>query len=571
MKQVWTLDPFFKGGSESVEFQQFLDGLEKGYAQIPRLDLKEALLASQELQKGVTEAVSYVECLNAQNVKDVKAKELQARCNALSAEGDKAKNLLDEKLVKLSEEEFEGLFGSSDIRFVLEERRDLAKKRLSADKEALIVDLSVDGYHGWSNYRDTLVGSMVFPVGGKNLSQGQIENLFAKKERPLRQEAAKSYVAAYKEKEEHFAALLNHISGFRLKMYGARGWDLLEEPCNYNRISPKTLSAMWGAVAKNRARFMPFLQTKARLLGLKKLSWYDLDAPLGPEKEDIPFVEGGNFIVQQFQAVSPKMAQFAKKALASGWVEAEDRPGKQPGGFCTNFPRTKEMRVFMTYSNTLNNVVVLAHELGHGFHADCLFSLPYFNQQYAMNVAETASTMAEMIVADGAYKNASSKEEKLSLLHDKLTKTVVYLMNLHSRFLFETRFYEERAKGFVLPSRLTEIMLSVQKEVYHDSFEEYNALFWATKLHFYLTGIPFYNFPYTFGYLFSLGIYKQLMKDPATFEEKYIALLQDTGRMKTEELAKKHLGADLTNTAFWQAAIDAAAEPIAEFQALAGS
>ncbi len=565
MKQVWTLDTIFTGGSSSAELARLLDQIEKGLSKIAEMDLPNGLIESQNLQRDLTEASAYVGCLAAQDVKDVKAKELQARISSIYAESTKVKNLLDEKLNRLSDAEFESLFGASDLLYVLRERRQLAKKRLSSDKESLIEDLSVDGYHAWSNFRDTLVDAMTFPFQKENLSQGQIENAFSKKERHLRKEAAAVYLSTYKEKENHFASLLNHISGFRLKMYQARGWKVLEEPCDYNRISEKTLSAMWDAVAKNRGRFIDFLKAKAKLLGLEKLSWYDLEAPLGQEKGEIPYEEGAAFIVKHFHEVSPKMAQFAKKALDSAWVEAEDRKDKQPGGFCTNFPKSKQVRVFMTYSNTVSNVVTLAHELGHGFHASCCFPLSYFNQKYAMNVAETASTMAEMIVAEAACKAAKTREEKIALLHDKLNKTIIYLMNLHARFLFETRFYEERAKGFILPERLSEMMTDALKEAYCDSLEEYNPLFWATKLHFYLTSVPFYNFPYTFGYLFSIGIYKELMKDPASFEEKYIALLQDTGRMKTEELAKKHLGVDLTESSFWQGAIDSAAADVGEF------
>ena len=154
------------------------------------------------------------------------------------------------------------------------------------------------------------------------------------------------------------------------------------------------------------------------------------------------------------------------------------------------------------------------------------------------------------------------------MLNNKLMRTVAYLMNIHARFLFETRFYEERANGFILPERLSDMMTHALKEAYDDSLEEYNTRFWASKLHFYLTEVPFYNFPYTFGYLFSLGIYNELMKDPSTFEEKYIALLQDTGRMKTEDLAFKHLGVDLTKSHFWQGALDKAAEDVSEFVAL---
>lgn len=187
------------------------------------------------------------------------------------------------------------------------------------------------------------------------------------------------------------------------------------------------------------------------------------------------------------------------------------------------------------------------------------------NRAYAMNVAETASTFAEMIVADAALKQAETKDEKLFLLEDKIQKSIDMLMDIHARFLFETRFYEERKQGVVPAEKLNELMEAAQKEAFCDSLGEYHPHFWASKLHFHITGVPFYNFPYTFGYLFSLGIYARALREKTDFEEKYIALLCDTASMTVEDLAMKHLGADLTERAFWEDAIRLAVRDVQEF------
>ncbi|MCK9906820.1 M3 family metallopeptidase, partial [Frankia sp. Cpl3] len=101
----------------------------------------------------------------------------------------------------------------------------------------------------------------------------------------------------------------------------------------------------------------------------------------------------------QFGRFSPKLAEFTEQAFEQGWIEAEDRPGKRPGGFCTSFPIKQQSRIFMTYGGTAQNVSTLAHELGHAYHQHVMNDLPPMAQSYAMNVAETASTFAEMIVA----------------------------------------------------------------------------------------------------------------------------------------------------------------------------
>lgn len=182
-----------------------------------------------------------------------------------------------------------------------------------------------------------------------------------------------------------------------------------------------------------------------------------------------------------------------------------------------------------------------------------------------MNVAETASTFSEMIVSDAAQAAAKTKEEKITFLSDKLERCVALLMNIHARFLFETRFYDERKKGTVSVERLNQLMSDAEREAYHDTLDVYHPTFWASKLHFYITNWPFYNFPYTFGFLFSTGIYVQALREGPSFAGKYDALLRDTGRMTTEQLAERYLGVDLTEPDFWSSALDYLMRDVDEF------
>ena len=222
----------------------------------------------------------------------------------------------------------------------------------------------------------------------------------------------------------------------------------------------------------------------------------------------------------------------------------------------------------MTYINSVNEVATLAHELGHAFHSSTMWDLPSLNREYAMNVAETARTFPELIVADATLKVAKTKEEKINLLDTKLQNALAMFMNIHSRFIFENRFYEARQEGLVSEDKITEMMVEAQKEGYQGALATYHPYFWAAKLHFFIDDVPFYNFPYTFGYLFSLGIYAYANQKGANFEEEYIHLLRDTASMTTEDLAKKHLNVDLTQPDFWQAGIDMVTEDIQTFMEL---
>lgn len=580
---VWDLDVFFQGGSESQEFRKHLDTLEKkkndfaenALAFHPPQSASDADLVwklieeAKEVMLYLRQAGAFVSCLEAQNMHDRKADSLRGEVTSLSADFSSTFTKFQQQLSDCTEEIWDELLQHdqlSEITFVLNEWRQKAKDKLSSTEESLIQALAVDGYHGWGQMYDTIVGAMEIEHDGKKLSVGQANNLLSSPDANTRKEVFEKLENAWEQNEELFARTLNHLGGFRLNVYKKRGWDeLMKEPLEYNRMKQETLDAMWGAISKHKQPFVQYLERKAKLIGKDRLDWYDLDAPVAESTSTMSYDDGAKFILKQFSRFGEEMAQFAEKAFENQWIEAEDRSGKRPGGFCTSFPLSDQSRIFMTYSGSMSNVSTLAHELGHAFHSYALKPMHTLNRNYAMNVAETASTFAEMIVADAAVKEAETKAEKIALVEDKLQRSVAFFMNIHARFLFETRFYEERKKGIVSADKLNELMVDAQKEAFSDSIGEVHPRFWASKLHFYITGVPFYNFPYTFGYLFSLSIYAKALESDESYEDKYMALLRDTAVMNVEELAMKHLGEDITKEAFWEKGIKLCMADVEEF------
>ncbi|WP_404329354.1 M3 family oligoendopeptidase [Mesobacillus maritimus] len=583
----WNLEVFFQAGSHSEAFKNHLDETVKNIDGFRKAvsswnpenspngatELSNLINGFERAAKQLRQAGAFVSCLQAQNTKDKKATELKAKITELSANFQTVLLEFDIRLTKIDKVEWSKLMENpflKELQYVLDERRERAAEKRPAEEEALITSLSTDGYHGWSQMYDLLVSSVKisFNENGevKQLSVGQAANQFSNGDRKVRQETFLEWEKAWGAKADFFAKTLNHLAGFRLNTYKHRGWeDVLKEPLDMNRMNKETLDSMWSAISDQKQPFVQFLERKASLLGLNKLSWYDLDAPLGKSSTKMTYQEGAEFIIDHFSKFGPQMADFAQMAFEEGWIEAEDREGKAPGGFHTFFPESSQSRIFMTYSGTPSNVSTLAHELGHGFHTYAMRDLHLLNRNYAMNVAETASTFAEMIVSDAAVKKAKTKEEKIALLEDKIQRSVALLMNIHARFLFETRFYEERKSGVISVERLNQLMEDAQVEAYGGALENYHPLFWASKLHFFITGVPFYNFPYTFGYLFSLGIYAQALEAGDGYEEKYIELLKDTASMTVEELAQKHLNVNLTEKEFWEKAVKLCVNDVEEF------
>jgi oligoendopeptidase F len=585
LSQSWQLD-MFPGGSTSPQFAELSRQLQVELAhltstlmadRIPVEDengWKGLLTSIQYVTGALRESDSFISCLNAQDQNDEEAQKLTGWIKSVYADYASAMNYWDDWFLALDDVQWDRLCQYDFIRSVkypLQERRELAKDKLPSVMETLINELAVDGYHGWGDHYNTIVRhTNILYEDEKGMkhswSAGQAANQLHHADRAVREKVFGLWEQAWAEQADHCADTLNHLAGFRLGVYKRRGWNsILKEPLSMNRMSEQTLHVMWQVIESNKQPFVEYLRRKAQLLGVERLCWHDVDAPIESVQSHYSYEDAARLITGQFGLFSKDMAEFAESAFERRWIEAADRPGKRPGGFCTSFPMSKETRIFMTYGGTASNVSTLAHELGHAYHQHVMNDLPILTQDYAMNVAETASTFAELIVADATVLAAKTDQERISLLEDKIQRSVAFYMNIHARFIFEKRLYDNRQEGLIGANQLNELMIQAQKEAYCDELAQYHPHFWAAKLHFYLTDVPFYNFPYTFGYMFSAGLYARSRQEGAGFAEKYVALLRDTGVMTVEQLASNHLGVDLTKPDFWQSAMDQTIEDVTLF------
>lgn len=590
-QDTWDLESIFKGGTNSEEVQTTLEAVKddidaytghltswKSETANDASVLLELLKKQEAINKRLGQVGTFINMWHDAFMDDEHASVVKGQVMELHSEIQQLSTIFTKKLIAISEDQWKELLRNDDLReisFSLEEIREHGKRLLSEDEEKLIAKLNKDGIAAWSDLYNTVGSILTIPFTDKDgqtteLSIGQAMNkMYADPDTKVRAELFEEWEKVWTKNGPVFADILNHLAGYRLTLQEAHGRKgHLEEPLEYNRMTEETLNAMWSAVDAQKQTFFDYLSQKAKLLGMEKLGWQDVDAPVavgGTKPTRFTYDEACDFIIGNFARFGPELTDFTKHALENRWVEAEDRSNKRPGGYCTSLPEFEESRIFMTFTGSPSDTSTLAHELGHAFHSHVMKDLPELNQGYAMNVAETASTFAETIIADATVKNAATDEEKISLLANKLEGATAMFLNIHARFLFEDSFYTERAKGIVSEKRLNELMVEAQKEAFGDRLSSYHPHFWAAKLHFFIDSVPFYNFPYTFGYLFSLGIYAEYLKHPEGFEGKYIALLRDTGSMKVEDLAKKHLDVDVTKQDFWAAGIELIGKDVDEF------
>lgn len=524
-----------------------------------------------------SQAVSLVGCYASDQSANENYRKAEGAVAALQPSLAKADHALDRLLTCIDTDQWETLSLAEELQPVLpflERRRHEAALRLPDHLADFAGDLNVDGLQGWSRLYDELSGSVRIPVmvRGELIDKSPGQIAFDSPDRTERENKFFSSQQAWNSIAEPCAAALNHIIGSRLTIdrYAKRK-NYLTVPLMQNRVTSCSIDAMWEAIAGCKADLVKYLQTKQKLMGLDSICWYDLDAPLASNAPAVGYQSACETILKTFASFHPPLKEFAEHALASGWIEAEDRPGKRQGGFCTDFPPGKQTRIFMTHRGTEDGLSTLAHELGHAYHAWVLRDEPLVMQSYPMTLAETASTFAETVVAEQRIKAVTDKQNRLAALDRQLQDSVAFLMNIHCRYIFDNQVHTRRSQGELSARELNELMVSAQKEAYADLLDDqgWNPTFWISKLHFYMSDEPFYNFPYTFGYLLSQRLYLEARTDPQGFPARYDQFLTATAGASALTAAKDSFGFDFESIDFWKEALQPIRERVETFVTLA--
>ena len=286
---------------------------------------------------------------------------------------------------------------------------------------------------------------------------------------------------------------------------------------------------------------------------------------------DMSWDAAQDFVLRHFGRYHGDLARLAERAFSERWIEAEDRDNKRQGGWCGRVGSMPGVsRIFMTFGETFRSTTTLAHELGHAFHNWALRDVHPARRAVPSTLAETASIFAENIIRDAALAAATDRGSRLAMLDARLMAGVSFLMNIPFRYHLERDLYVLREKGDLDPAELCARTVHWQRECYRDHLSSWYPHFWAEKLHFYMSGRSFYNYPYTFGYLFSSLVYQQALAEGSGYHPHYIALLERTGWQDAEPLAKEMLGLDLTSPDGWYAAVRPLEADLAAFEQAAG-
>ncbi|MFI3330065.1 MAG: M3 family oligoendopeptidase [bacterium] len=534
--------------------------------------LVEYINIQEELTKTVKTLAGYCSLRTSTNVADTEA----------IMKMSMIRNMLNEMTLKevkfsrylLTIKDLEKVIENNNLnkyKYIILRMKESASRLLSEQEEVLYSKMKMVASDSWNTVQKLLTSNLTTQLDGQEVTLSFIRNLAYENKQELRKEAYFKELEAYKKVEDTLAIALSNIKREVSFLSELRGYNsVLEKTLDSSKMKKETLDAMLEAMKESLPSFRDYFKAKAVYLDHKKgLPFYDLFAPIGSLDKNYTYEEAKEVIITNFNSFSSKLGSFAKKAFDNNWIDVEPYKGKVGGAFCSNQTQLKQSRILLNYTGSLSDVSTLAHELGHGYHGDVICNADVLNTSYPMPLAETASILCETIVMNNLMNTLTDENELFSVLEISLQGDSQVIVDIMSRYIFETNLIENTKDKTLNAKQLNEMMIEAQKETYGDGLDEefMHPYMWACKGHYYSAGLNFYNFPYAFGLLYAKGLYAMYLEDKESFVSKYDDMLMLTGSASVEDVAKS-MGIDVTKKEFWINSLEIIKKDINKFISL---
>lgn len=454
--------------------------------------------------------------------------------------------------------------------FVLREYQREAAHMLPADMEKWMLQMSLNGGDAFSKLRDRLMGSHTVELNGESLPLPAVRGMAYDPSPEVRKAAYEAELKSYAKVKTPMAFCIGCIKGEARTLCELKGYsDVLSQQLTESRMDRETLDAMLTAIKEALPDFRRYLRAKGRLLGHENgIPFYDLFAPVGSVNQRYTAEDAREMLTATFGQVHPAMAQFINEAFEQRWIDMYPGEGKEGGAFCQGFHQKGQSRVLSNFVGSFSDVSTLAHELGHAWHDRCLTRVPTLMADPPMPLAETASIFNETLL-NQTVRQTADEATRFVLLENSLMEATQTVVDIYSRFLFESAVVEARATHIPGAAELDRMMLEAQAQSYGDGLDPQvrHAAMWVNKCHYYFSGLHFYNFPYAFGLLFGLGVYGKFREQGAAFMKDYDELLSLCGSDTVANVAAK-VGIDVRSADYWRSALNVLRGEVDEFVAL---
>ena len=538
--------------------------------------LEEAIRLNEKAATLATRTMSYAQLTLAADANCEPAMAAYARLLPVMNRLEEATSALSAKLGPV--EDLDALIEGSDLlkahAFLLRRLKENAQHVIDPALEPTVLKMQMTGGNAWEQLRDQLDGNHMVEITvdgeAKSLPLSAVRGMANSPDAGVRRAAYEAELAAYPKMEIPMAACLNGIKGEARTLAELKHYDsVLDMALDGANMDRATLDALLQAMEESLPMFRRYFRLKAKLLGYGGgLKFYDLFAPVGKAKGDYTPEDAREILVRELGAFSPRMADMINRAFDERWIDMFPREGKGGGAFCSGMHPLGISYVLANFEGSYGSVSTLAHELGHAYHNECMKDLPILMADYPMPLAETASIFNETLLAQRILESAD-RDTRIALLEQQLSDAAQVIVDIMSRYLFESEVVARRSDTTLSPRELCEIMLDAQKKTYGDGLDPecLHPYMWACKSHYYSTDVHFYNFPYAFGQLFAVGVYALYQKKGAAFLPDYEKLLRAAGSGMVRDVAAS-VGIDVADVNFWRSSLKVFEDKLEELEKL---
>ena len=453
---------------------------------------------------------------------------------------------------------------------VFDRMRAMKPYQLSDEMERFLHDQSVVGAAAWNRLFDETIASLVFTIDGEDLPLEAAANKLSEQDRDTREAAAREIARVLRENTSLFARVHNTLA--KDKEIEDR-WRKMPTPQTgrhlSNHVEAEVVEALRNAVVAAYPKLSHrYYALKAKWLGLETMQIWDRNAPLPIEDDKlVDWTAAQEMVLSAYAEFSPEMAEIAKQFFTKSWIDAAVKPGKAPGAFAHPTVTTVHPYVMLNYLGKPDDVMTLAHELGHGVHQVLAAQQGELLSSTPLTLAETASVFGEMLTFRKLLAAAKTPQERKVLLAGKVESMINTVVRQIAFYDFECKLHAARAEGELTPDQINAIWMSVQGESLGPVFEFMDGYetFWSYIPHF--VHSPFYVYAYAFGDGLVNALYAVYEEGDTEFQAKYFDMLRAGGSKHHTELLAP-FGLDASDPKFWDKGLSMISAMIDELEAM---
>ena len=448
---------------------------------------------------------------------------------------------------------------SGELRDMLLHKRRLAEHALKEGEEQIINLLDVTGASASVKLYDTITNAYRYDVTvhkeQKSLSREELMVYVRDSDGATRKNAYVSLLDKYGKSRNVLGEIYhNVVLNYRNEYVSLRKYDSPISVMNAgNNIDDSTVDALLDVCSERAVTFQRYFARKASLLNMKKLSRYDVYAPVAKSEMSYTYNEAVNMVLDTFYKFSGTVGDYAKSVFDRGHVHSEILSGKMSGAFCSTISPKITPYVLLNYTGKSRDVFTMAHELGHAIHSIAASSRSILVQHAPLPLAETASTFSELLLFDKIL-DAMDASEQVSILTTELDDLYASILRQAFFTQFEIRAHDKLAEG-ATAAQISDVYMQTLHEQFADSIRigDRFASEWLAIPHFYHS--PFYCYAYSFGNLLAASLFQRYKREGDDFVPSYVGILSAGGSRKPEELLQEY-GFDIASSNFWREGFD---------------